>query len=368
MAPIGYTGHLHNLNAKPFAMSHVPPSELASATPTDWPIPDLPLCRLRFHFKALDPIRLPYFSGSAWRGLLGHSLRRSVCVTRAPHCDGCLLRGQCIYSRVFETPPRSREKAQRYSALPHPFVLEPPPAGQRDVAPGESLSLGMTLIGSSQDLPAYLTHSWQRAGEHGIGAQNSRFELIDVTQEQRLGEEDWISILDRERGELQPVQSRWRSPDPRPDPLEIELLTPLRIKHRGQFVNEQRFSIDALFLTLTTRLALLAELYSPSTRTPGAEPAPTTSQLQAALADIRWESDHLRWVDWTRWSSRQHTQMQLGGLLGTLRLSGSGLNALWPMIVLGQWVHLGKQSSFGLGHYRILPAATGTRSRTGNRL
>jgi hypothetical protein len=74
---------------------------------------------------ALEPIRLPPNSGSAWRGLIGSSLRRSVCVTRQPTCDGCLLRTQCAYSAFFESPPGSLETAARCNALPHPFVLEP---------------------------------------------------------------------------------------------------------------------------------------------------------------------------------------------------------------------------------------------------
>ena len=103
-------------------------SAMPSSAPAALPVPTLRLERLRFQFQALDPIRLPNYSGSAWRGLLGHSLRRSVCVTRAPSCDGCLLRSHCVYSTFFETPPASAETAKRYSALPHPFVLEPPPA------------------------------------------------------------------------------------------------------------------------------------------------------------------------------------------------------------------------------------------------
>ncbi|WP_328984360.1 hypothetical protein [Thiorhodovibrio winogradskyi] len=62
-------------------------SPVAASRIPDPPLAGLNLLRLRFFCSALDPIRLPFFSGSAWRGLLGHSLRRSVCVTRAPQCD-----------------------------------------------------------------------------------------------------------------------------------------------------------------------------------------------------------------------------------------------------------------------------------------
>ena len=123
------------------------------------PLPVLRLERLRFGCEALDPIRLPSYSGSAWRGLLGQSLRHSVCVTRAPTCEGCLLRQQCAYSTFFESPAPPAQATQRYRVLPHPFVLEPPAPGQREHAPGERLSLGLTLIGPAAELLPYLIHS-----------------------------------------------------------------------------------------------------------------------------------------------------------------------------------------------------------------
>jgi hypothetical protein len=65
-------------------------------------LPDI--ARLRFRLEAIDPVRLPPFPGSALRGMLGYGLRRTACVTRQPVCDGCLLRGSCVYSTLFESP------------------------------------------------------------------------------------------------------------------------------------------------------------------------------------------------------------------------------------------------------------------------
>ncbi len=36
-----------------------------------------PLARLRAELCTRDPIRLPPYAGSAWRGLLGHGLRQA---------------------------------------------------------------------------------------------------------------------------------------------------------------------------------------------------------------------------------------------------------------------------------------------------
>ena len=51
--------------------------------------PLLPVAGYRLEFTALEPVRLPVYAGSAWRGVFGHALKRLVCVTRAPRCPNC---------------------------------------------------------------------------------------------------------------------------------------------------------------------------------------------------------------------------------------------------------------------------------------
>lgn len=67
--------------------------------------PQIALKTYRFHFKCPEHIRLPDYPGSAWRGALGHALKRTVCVVRITPCNQCLLKNACAYSYVFETPP-----------------------------------------------------------------------------------------------------------------------------------------------------------------------------------------------------------------------------------------------------------------------
>ena len=68
-----------------------------------------------------------------------------------------------------------------------------------------------------------------------------------------------------------------------------------------------------------------------------------------SLADQRT----LRWQDWSRYSSRQHRKMTLGGATGEWTFRGD-LAGLYRWIWLGQWLHIGKNSTFGMGGYRIV--------------
>ena len=82
-------------------------------------VPTLPLARYRLTFRAADDLRLPAYTGSAWRGAFGRALKRLVCVTREPTCPPCLLYRSCIYPSVFETPPDPGVgKLTRYTATP----------------------------------------------------------------------------------------------------------------------------------------------------------------------------------------------------------------------------------------------------------
>jgi len=76
------------------------------------------------------------------------------------------------------------------------------------------------------------------------------------------------------------------------------------------------------------------------------------SGLMQQARDIQLRDPQLTWHDWTRYSSRQQTKMNMGGLIGSFSLDGD-LQNFWPYLWLGQWTHTGKGTSMGLGAYRI---------------
>ena len=116
--------------------------------------------------------------------------------------------------------------------------------------------------------------------------------------------------------------------------------------------SDPRFGSDEaadLLRALCERLTLLAGLY-------GGDAAHFQwGGIRHHADDVRIQAHDLRWHDWTRFSSRQDTLMQMGGLLGGLSLVGPGLDAFAPALWYGQWVHVGKGTSFGLGAYHIDP-------------
>ena len=304
--------------------------------------------RYRLVLRAATPVRLPAYAGSAWRGVLGHALKRTVCVTREPRCDACLLYRSCVYPYVFETPPPADTlKLRKYPAAPHPFVVEPWP-DCRDVAAGDEFGLDLVLIGRGRAQLPYFIEALRRAGETGIGSGAGRY-TVEAVAQQSAG--DWVEIY-RPGAPLQPLTDTRAEPLPAPvaGSLRIELLTPLRLKVANDLVTTDRLRFRDFFSHLLRRVSLLSYFHTDT-------PLETDFRglVQAAQA-IDWQAAELRWQDWTRYSSRQDALMQMGGLVGTLTLPAAGLEPFWPYLWLGQWTHVGKGAVMGLGRYRLSAA------------
>jgi hypothetical protein len=126
--------------------------------------------RFDFHIQAQEPIILPPYKGSTLRGGFGFAFRRVVCLSKDKECGECILKGKCIYSYVFETPPSPETKMMRkYEAAPHPFVIESPLERKRGYKPGDNLIFGLVLIGKAIEYLPYFIYTFDELGKVGIG-------------------------------------------------------------------------------------------------------------------------------------------------------------------------------------------------------
>lgn len=306
--------------------------------------------RYRFSFTALDPIRLPAFAGSALRGLLGHGLLRTVCVTNLEDCKDCPLRRHCAYTYLFETQiaiapqgPALQPMVLTLDDYRNPFV------------PGESFSFQLTLVGRANRHLPYLIPAWQRAGRRGLGQQNASFNL-DAVELLDIGAGHWQQLYPQPELGLgfAPTPTPWRPPlQAAPERVQIDLLTPYRGRLAGHLVTPASFEPQGFLISLAKRIESLRAQHDPES-----PPLPLGDWVRAA-AQLQLTGADLHWTEVVRHSSRQRTDMNLGGVTGRFQLSGSGLRQLHPLLALGQWLHAGKNSLFGLGHYRLTDLGEG---------
>ena len=308
----------------------------------------LPISEFTLQFSTDQPSTLPRFPGSAWRGALGHALKRTVCVVRDTPCPDCMLYRTCAFPYVFETPPPvGSEKMRRYTAAPHPLVIAVD--GPSDSA---SFQLGLTLFGKGHTYLPYLIHALSQAGENGIGHARQRFRMAEVRQRNLLGsvQDAWESI--HTPGQPLAVLPAQSPPcPPAPGLVRVDFNTPLRLRRQDHLVTPNTFRFSDLFSALLRRISMLTYFH-------------TETPLETDFAGLKRLSEtieithaNLHWWDWTRYSTRQKTEMQMGGLLGSFQVDSVQLGELWPYLWLGQWTHAGKAATMGLGRYRLTAAS-----------
>jgi hypothetical protein len=307
--------------------------------------PSIPLSSYRFYFNTDHPIRLPDYPGSAWRGAFGHALKKAVCVVRNTPCQQCLLKQACAYSYIFETPLSiDTEKMRKYTATPHPFVFR---FTERESLSKE-FSIDMNLFGHGQRFFPYIVHAMQTAGQNGVGGNRQLFHLNRVNAVDFQGQH--VTVY--QEAELQNRQSARIPPLPEmPKKIDLVFHSPVRIKQDNKNITAGHFNFTGLFGSLLRRISMISYFHTDT-------PLETDyAGLAVAARNVQFNGQNLRWYDWTRYSSRQQTEMQMGGLLGNVSLDMKGMDDFWPYLWLGQWTHVGKGTSMGMGAYTVEPAS-----------
>jgi hypothetical protein len=329
----------------------------------------LPIARYRLTARMRQGVRLPDYAGSLLRGQFGAALRNVACMTRQPTCGGCPLLASCPYTRIFESLPPPSHALQAFSAIPNAFVIEPPlpPDGllharpqpgqthPADLGQGAELVFHMVLVGAAIDQLALVVFAWQRALAQGLTKSRSPADLLQV---------DWVDA----HGHAHPIWSQAHpvlaahpaslsvpamptaaSGTGPTTALHLHIHTPLRLQHQGQPLRPTQLMPRTLVAAVARRVALVLEFHAQQPHW-GAQVPATVAQAQT-LTDTR----QLHWFDWVRYSSRQQQEMTLGGVLGTWALLGhpEALAAAWPWLWLGQWLHVGKNATMGMGGYTL---------------
>jgi len=238
---------------------------------------------------------------------------------------------------------------RKYNAAPHPFVLRLPESPSID----SNYSLDLILFGHGQRFFPYLIHALQTAGREGIGGKRQIFELLHIDELDTQGHSQRI-YQDGALLSQKPAMSP--SIPEMPARVKLTFHTPLRIKHDQKNVTPNDFSFAALFSALLRRISMISYFHTDT-------PLDTDfAGLSAQAKQVSVNDKQLHWYDWTRYSSRQQTEMNLGGLVGSITLDTDGLDVFWPYLWLGQWTHVGKATSMGLGAYSIDVASLPTRT------
>jgi CRISPR-associated endoribonuclease Cas6 len=343
----------------------------------------LSLARYEFRLAALTAGELPPFLGSTFRGSFGYALKAVACSMPHGECAHCLLAERCLYTRLFE--PRVNGTSgllKQQQNAPRPFIFEPPLPGQKYSAltlktegythsngasssgharlfaeplrfkAGDELRFGLTLIGPAIEELPYVIYAVSLMARHGFGAQRTPFTLLEVSainssttrQQVYTHETARIASHNARRSLSEMVKERLAQ-------LEIEgtlrllFLTPTRL--RFQHGTQERPLFEQLVKSLSLRLTMLAQTHS-------------TTKLdydhQALLAQARTfttQTESLWQQELRRYSNRQEKKIEQDGFMGEAAFTGQAVSELLPLLIAGEFLHLGSSTAFGLGRYHI---------------
>ena len=301
--------------------------------------------KYRFSCTLDSEASLPFYKGSTFRGVFGRALKQVVCALKREECSQCLLKQKCVYALVFETSEAVKmPDGSRIASPPHPFVIEPPLTTETDFPAGSSFDFSLLLFGkANQNLP-YFIYAFDQMGKIGIGkkinGKRGRFSLKEVT----YGNQTVYSDIDQKLSKIDSLEILSVS-DSRDCPdsdfcLKIVLETPLRLKFENRLKADLPFHV--LVRAMLRRISSLLNCHGDG------EPHLDYRGLVKRAETVRLVDTDLSWFDWRRYSHRQDKSMLMGGMVGSVTYEGK-IGEYMPLIEFCSKVHLGKQTSFGLG-------------------
>jgi hypothetical protein len=306
------------------------------------------LVRTTLTCRFAEPVPLHGYLGATLRGGLGWALKAVCCPAGCGPCERCLIRSSCAYAYIFETSPPDGAQALRLNSdVPRPFVLEPPPPTYEPI--GE-LEFGLTLFGRGIVCLPVLILAFEHLGKTGLGPQRAKYQLERV-QQLRGGGGGARTIYESGCGHLGPLGPPLSVADllgeiepPGGGGLSVEFTTPTRLKHGARYVESPQFQV--LVRCLLRRISSIAYFHC------GQALDLDYVGLIGRAAKVLLVEESIRQVSWSRFSRRQGQRVKMDGFVGWAKYAGE-MEEFVPLVLLGQYTHVGKGAVFGLGRYRM---------------
>lgn len=274
-----------------------------------------------FRFAPRAPLRLQPYAGSVWRGAFGHALKRIVCTRSLAPCAGCPLQAACLYPSFFG--------AEAETDVTRPYILTPDPTPRGGwVGPGESFDITLTLLPAAERAAAYAARALVEAASAGLTARRVPLDLLSLRPAHAP-----------EVGGGGPLEPLTLASPPAPNRVRLRFVTPLRLRLQADLLTGRTLRPAHLVAAAIRRLRLLGL----------AAPDELATEARRAVNGLEFADPRLGWLETTRFSTRQNTSMQLGGIVGQATLEFTGAPEIWPFLWAASVLHLGKSAAMGFG-------------------
>jgi hypothetical protein len=313
------------------------------------------LARFRFILESKDQLALhPRNPGNTLRGAFGSTFKRLVCPTPGDCRETCRLKATCPYGQIFEpSPPPGTERLSLNQDIPRPFILRPSAGHQMVARPGQTLHFETVLIGQAVDCLPYFLVTFRELGEQGIGIGRGRYKINRVLL--MTEREESIEVYSGTDNLVRPSPSRITFKDccrlaerlvtRHPSLVTVRFVTPTHLKANGSIV--QRPDFHHLIKRLRDRINALAHFYCQ-------DALDLDHKAFGQRAEtVRTVNCRVRWEERDRRSWKTGLAHEMGGFVGEVTYEGE-LAEFLPLLILGQYTHVGKYAVWGNGRYELI--------------
>ena len=273
------------------------------------------------------------------RSMLGKELHSMSCIAQQNKCPECMYNKTCAYAFLFETIlPSENEITPGRDRASHPFVFSR--GAFKTNKKISDYAFTITLLGKAVDYLPYIYASFVQAGKAGIFMERVPFSVTNVS----VGKEN--ILIDSGYLDTSIARKAWtydKTLANKTGEVLIELRSPLRFKHGGTYGED--FTARDFFSCLYRRMKTICLLYGNKEDLIEYQPSESISIIE----------ENLFWQDNNHYSARQKKNMSLGGITGTLKLSGTFSAAEQNLLEFARLFSAGKNTNFGLGQLDFWP-------------
>lgn len=294
--------------------------------------------KLHFTLQFSNDCLLPINKVSAIRGGIGEMLLRANCI-RNRECQVCDFQNECIVQRTmysqFEHKPDFITTGDSIG-----YVVEC--EDYREVfKEGDTLKFNLLLFGKTIVYFNQYLQALYALGQNGIGKDHAKFLILQVknTRGQAILKDSNIYMEYYQVETLQEyVDDRMKQIRQYGYPNKMVFCTPLTQKFQGEFLKE--FCMEAISKSIQRRLYMLNCFENNDIQEFYYEELIIPTIVQQSVREVKVK----------RYSSRQDSKMCLKGIKGEILFEKLS-EELLELYLVGELIHIGKNTSFGFGRY-----------------
>ena len=281
----------------------------------------------------------PKHKVSAIRGGMGEILMQEHCIGDRV-CDTCGFLKECMVQHIMYS---------KYDLIPF-FASDGDSIGyvlechntEKSFQKGEQIKLNLLLFGDTIVYVREILNAIRKLGIYGVGNHYAPYTVVSISDDEGT---EFLENGQLEVSRITPsyvdtyVQERITGFQ-EASKIKIAMNSPVTIKFHQEFL--QKFDMEAMVRAIKRRIYML-DCYE------GIE-ALEYYKEKTVTVPILYQECYNKTVP--RYSNRKKQKVFLRGLMGKIELDNPGLEVLM-LLLAGELIHVGKNTSFGFGGYKL---------------